>query len=279
VHNHLLGTAGYEGKLKQWAAEDANLSSKGICNPWDDYPEGRHKWWLRARSRLLVSEDKAEIIWSRDAIEKISKDMKEKQSTAESSGITWVRENDVLAACLGPEQPGRVRGVSSYTGWKHGWPECSGMYRKRKRSDVDVEAITAQVRQEVTAQVTEEVTAKVTKEVSAKVTQDIMSYLADQGFQVKPPPSRTPSPACGRRSSCASASNAVANALEFENISVDPDTIDLLKVFAPPSRTPSILFLHTWIINQNDLELSCVFTPWHIFWFLYSFSLHVLSYF
>jgi hypothetical protein len=57
------------------------------------------------------------------------------------------------------------------------------MYRKRKRSDVvDVEAIAAQVRQEIIAQVIEEVTAKVTKEVSAKVTQDIMSYLADQGF-------------------------------------------------------------------------------------------------
>jgi hypothetical protein len=103
------------------------------------------------------------------------------------------------------------------------------MYRKRKRFDIDVEAITTQVRQEVIAQVTEEVTTKVTKDVSAKVTQDIMSYPADQGFQVRPPPSRTPSPACGWRSSCASACNAVANELELENISIDPDTIDLLK--------------------------------------------------
>ncbi|XP_002464454.2 uncharacterized protein LOC8067380 isoform X2 [Sorghum bicolor] len=107
------------------------------------------------------------------------------------------------------------------------------MYRKRKRTDVDVEAIaaqvredvTAQVREDVTAQVTKEVTTKVTKEVSAKVTQDIMAYLADQGFQVKPPPSRTPSPACGRRSSCCSATND----LDLENISIDPDTIDLLQ--------------------------------------------------
>jgi hypothetical protein len=65
------------------------------------------------------------------------------------------------------------------------------MYRKRNRFDIDVEAITTQVRQEVIAQVTEEVTTKVTKDVSAKVTHDIMSYLADQGFQVRPPPSRT----------------------------------------------------------------------------------------
>ena len=180
-----------------------------------------------------MSKDKADIIWSQEATEKISEQIKEKQSAAESSGITWVMEKDVLTACLGPEQPGRVRGVSSYTGWKHAWPECSSMYRKRKRTDVDVEAIAAQVREDViaqvredvTAQVTKEVTTKVTKEVSAKVTQDIMAYLADQGFQVKPPPSRTPSPACGRRSSCCSATND----LDLENISIDPDTIDLLQ--------------------------------------------------
>jgi hypothetical protein len=41
-------------------------------------------------------------------------DIKEKQSPAEASGITWVRENDVLAACLGPEQQSHVRTVSSY---------------------------------------------------------------------------------------------------------------------------------------------------------------------
>jgi hypothetical protein len=160
---------------------------------------------------------------------KISEDIKEKQSAAEASGVTWVRENDVLTTCLGPEQLGRVRTVSGYTGWKHGCPGSSGIYRKRKRSGaVDVEAIAAQVRQEVTAQVTEEVTAKVTKEVISKVTQDVMSYLVDQGLLVRPPPSRTPSPAYGQRSSCASTSSAVANKLELEPILTDPDTIDLL---------------------------------------------------
>ena len=168
VHNHCLGSAGYDGKEKKWEVEDAELVKKGIPNPWDDYPEGRPVRFLRARSKLEVSEDKAEIIWKQDSTQKFSEDIKEKQSAAESLGVTWVRENDVLTACLGPEQPGRVRAVSSYTGWKHGWPGCSGMYRKRKRSgavDVDVQAIAAQVRQEVTAQVTQEVTAKVTKEV------------------------------------------------------------------------------------------------------------------
>jgi hypothetical protein len=44
VHNHRLGTTGYEGKLKQWEAEDVDLSSKGIPNLWDNGPECRHKW-------------------------------------------------------------------------------------------------------------------------------------------------------------------------------------------------------------------------------------------
>jgi hypothetical protein len=97
VHNHRQGTAGYEGELKQWEAEDVDLSSKGIPNPWDNFLEGRPRRWLRARSKLVRSEDKAEIItW-------VKEDIKEKQSAVEASGITWVRENDVLAACLGPE--------------------------------------------------------------------------------------------------------------------------------------------------------------------------------
>jgi hypothetical protein len=96
------------------------------------------------------------------------------------------------------------------------------MYRKRKRSTaVDMEAITAQVRQKVTAEITEDVRAKVTK--------DVMTYLAEQGLLVKPPTSRSPSPAQGRRSSCASATNAAANESELGPNSIDPDSIDLLK--------------------------------------------------
>ena len=54
-----------------------------------------------------------------------------------------VREKDVLTEVLGsPKQTCHVRGVSSYSGWKH-WSDCAGMYRKRKQliSDVDVKAI------------------------------------------------------------------------------------------------------------------------------------------
>jgi hypothetical protein len=70
VHNHCLGTTGYDGKVKHWEAEDAALASKGIPNPWDGFPEGRPVRFLRARSKLDVSEDKAEIIWTQDATQK-----------------------------------------------------------------------------------------------------------------------------------------------------------------------------------------------------------------
>jgi len=72
------------------------------------------------------------------------------------------------------------------------------MYRKRKHSNVDVEAI----KKEVMSQVMQEVTAKVTK--------DIMDMLREQGVPLRLP-SNTPTSVGGRQSSCASASDAVCN--------------------------------------------------------------------
>ena len=57
----------------------------------------------------------------------------------------------MLTEVLGsPQQIGRVRGVPSYSGWKH-WPDYTDMYRKRKQStsDVDVEAIKEEVKSQV----------------------------------------------------------------------------------------------------------------------------------
>ena len=88
----------------------------------------------------------------KDLAKSVSKLILEKQGALESSGLSLVREKDVLTTVLdNPEQTGRVRGVSSYSGWKH-WPDCTGMYRKRKQStsDVDVEAIKEEVRSQVT---------------------------------------------------------------------------------------------------------------------------------
>ena len=115
-HEHCMGPCGYEGMQAQWDEEDAKLAALGIPNPYEEYLEGRTRNWLRARSKLVISEGVATIEWKTDATRRLSEEIKEKYANAESSGITWIRENDVLIQCLGPEQPRRVRGVSSYNG-------------------------------------------------------------------------------------------------------------------------------------------------------------------
>ena len=119
---------------------------------------------------LWLSQKEVLIHWLKDLAESVSKLILEKQGALESSGLSLVREKDVLTEVMGsPEQTGHVRGVSSYSGWKH-WPDYAGMYRKRKQStsDVDVEAIK------------EEVKNQVTEEITKKVTNDIMAMLCDQ---------------------------------------------------------------------------------------------------
>lgn len=173
-----------------------------------------------------MSEGTAHIRWKKESTHKVSQEVKEKHENALSLGISWERENDLLSACLGSEQSGRVRGMSSYNGWKYVWPEFSGMCRKRKRiGSVDVEAIKAELR--------------------AEVTQDIISMLASQGLQLQPI-SRGPSPAPGRRSSCAFVSGA-DNHAEADPMQLDTnlhaeldttnlqDTIDLLTETTPCS--------------------------------------------
>ena len=134
---------------------------------------------MRAWSTLVKLEGSAGIHWLKDSTESVSKLILEKQGALESSRLCLVREKDVLTEVLGrPEQTGRVRGVSSYSGWKH-WPDCSSMYRKRKHANVDVEAIK------------EEIRSQVTQEVTQKVTQDIMALLREQGVHLRSP-SNTP---------------------------------------------------------------------------------------
>ena len=65
----------------------------------------------------MIKDRVAVIVFNNKAIEKLAADIKEKIACAESSGMAGQREYDVLSQCLGhPEQPGHVRGVSSYQG-------------------------------------------------------------------------------------------------------------------------------------------------------------------
>jgi hypothetical protein len=66
---------------------------------------------------LVKLEGSAEIRWLSGSAESVSKKILEKQGSLESSGLSLVREKDMLTEVLGsPEQTGHVRGVSSYSG-------------------------------------------------------------------------------------------------------------------------------------------------------------------
>ena len=138
TNEHSMGPAGYCGKLPLWEEEDRKLAAAGIANPYDAITDDRSRNWMRARSKLVVTDGVAKIVINKVANESVAADIMEKNAHAESSGMTsWLRENDVLSQCLGrPEQPGRVCGVSSYQGWKFAWPQHASMYRKRKRAEI-----------------------------------------------------------------------------------------------------------------------------------------------
>jgi hypothetical protein len=92
-------------------------------------------------------------VFNNKEVEKLAADIMEKIACAESSGMAGQREYEVLSQCLGlPEQPGHVRGVSSYQGWKYAWPQHVEKYRKRKRTktntSVDTEKIKEKIKQE-----------------------------------------------------------------------------------------------------------------------------------
>ena len=60
-HNYYLETEGYARMAKKWEQEDRELVVAGISNPWDKYPPGRPRNWLRAWSTLVILEGIAEI--------------------------------------------------------------------------------------------------------------------------------------------------------------------------------------------------------------------------
>jgi hypothetical protein len=144
-----MGPAGYTVNLEQWEEEDRQLALVGIPNPYDAYPDDRSKNWLQARSKLVIKDRVAVIVFKNKEAEKLAADIKEKIACAESLGMAGQREYDVLSQCLGrPEQLGRVRGVSSYQGWKYAWPQHVEMYMKRKRTKTDTSIDTEKIKEQ-----------------------------------------------------------------------------------------------------------------------------------
>jgi hypothetical protein len=88
-------------KLQQWEEQDRQLATSGILNPYDAYPNDRSKNWLRARSKLVIKDRVAVIVFNNKEAEKLATDIKEKIACAESSGMAVQRNYDVLSQCLG----------------------------------------------------------------------------------------------------------------------------------------------------------------------------------
>jgi hypothetical protein len=104
---HKMGPAGYTVKLEQWEEQDKQLAAASIPNPYDAYPDDRSKNWLRARSKLVIKDRVAVIVFNNKEAEKLVADIKEKIACVESLGMAGQREYDVLSQCLGrPEQHG-----------------------------------------------------------------------------------------------------------------------------------------------------------------------------
>jgi hypothetical protein len=82
-----MGPAGYTVKLEQWEEGDRQLSAAGIPNPYDAYPDDYSKNWIRARSKLVIKDRVAMIVFNNKEAEKLSADIKEKIACAESSGM------------------------------------------------------------------------------------------------------------------------------------------------------------------------------------------------
>jgi hypothetical protein len=82
--------AGYTVKLEQWEEENRQLAAAGI-------PDDRSKNWLRARSKLVIKDRVAVIVFNNKEAEKLAADIKEKIACAESSGMAGHREYDVLS--------------------------------------------------------------------------------------------------------------------------------------------------------------------------------------
>jgi DNA-directed RNA polymerase subunit N (RpoN/RPB10) len=144
-------------KIEQWEEEDRQLAATGIPNPYDAYPDDRSKNWIRARSKLVIKDRVAMIVFNNKEAEILAADIKGKIACAESSRMAGQGEYDVLSQCLGrPEQHGRVCGVSSFQGWKYAWPQHVEMYMKKKRTktdiSVDTEKIKEQIKQELVAE-------------------------------------------------------------------------------------------------------------------------------
>lgn len=129
---HRLGSSGYDGHVEKWRATEEKFAAQGKPLLVDALKE-RSKNWVWARSTGQVT-DAGEIQFENPDIERVTSSLKDIAEKGKTGEFIAKREHDQLTAALGnPEHSGRVRGLSSRTSWKEGFPEEAKGYKKRDR--------------------------------------------------------------------------------------------------------------------------------------------------
>jgi len=120
IHPHHLGLARYGSKVEKWRAEAKAARQAGVPYKYENFDE-RVEHWVRARE---VKDKESGQLVIPDARTKAATEAIKAHAQKKMQGeFKPRREVDELSVTLGnKEHPGRVRGVSSKLGLKHGFP-------------------------------------------------------------------------------------------------------------------------------------------------------------